>query len=71
MRARTRAEMRSVGPSFPSGWSQGVLDAVTLVDEMYSSCSTHRYLLGDCVLAKLNLLLPGKRVRINPRRIKV
>lgn len=41
-----------------------------VLNEMYSSSSTHTYLLGDCVLAKLNMLKKGKRVRINVRRVQ-
>jgi len=51
-------------------WATGALEAAALVDEMYSSVSTHKYLLGDCVLLKLNLLGKGRRARINPKRIK-
>ena len=48
-------------------WAQGVLDAAALVDEMYSGCSTHKYLLGDCILLKLNLITK-RQVRVNKRR---
>ncbi len=43
---------------------RGLLDAANLIDEMYSSSSTHKYLLGDCLLLKLNLLRKTQ-VRIN------
>lgn len=32
----------------------------------YNSVSTHEFDLGDCILAKMNLLKPGLRVRKNP-----
>lgn len=50
-------------------WSAGVLDATQLLDDMYSSSATHKYLLGDCVLLKLNLITK-RQVRVNARRIK-
>jgi len=46
---------------------EGLLDATQLIDEMYSSVSTHKYLLGDCVLLKLNLI-NKRQVRVNKRR---
>jgi hypothetical protein len=48
--------------------TKGVLDACNLVNDMYSSITMecHKYLLGDCVLAKLNLLKKGKKIRKNP-----
>jgi len=46
--------------------SQGFLDACNIVNEMYSRSSTHPHLIGDCVLAKINLIRSNKRIRKNP-----
>ena len=40
-----------------------------LLDEMYSSVSTHPYLLGDCLLWKVNLLSGRNRIRRNPKAL--
>lgn len=53
-----------------SVYAQGFLDACNMLDEMYSSQSSHKYMMGDCILAKRNLLKPTKRVRTNPNAIK-
>mgnify|MGYP001590397450 CR=1 FL=1 len=50
-------------------YAQGFLDAVSLLDEMYSSSSTHPYMLGDCLLWKVNLLVG--RIRRNPKAVKI
>jgi len=50
-------------------WAQGMLDAAQLVDEMYSGTTTHKYLLGDCILLKCNLITK-RQVRVNKRRLK-
>lgn len=46
--------------------AKGMLDLANLVNIMYAKTSDHKYLIGDCALAKLNLLRKGKRVRKNP-----
>lgn len=48
-------------------WALGVLNACNMMNEMYASSLIHPYLPGDCILAKLNLLKRGKKVRINRR----
>lgn len=58
------SQLNSVNFLRDGSWKQGVLDACNLVNEMYSSSSTHPYLIGDCILAKLNLL--KKKPRKNP-----
>lgn len=48
-------------------WVQGVLDACNMLDDLYSGCQAHPNLLGDCILAKLNLLSPKAKIRKNPK----
>lgn len=48
---------------------RGFLEATILLDEMYSSSSTHLYLLGDCLLWKVNLLGGRNRIRRNPKAV--
>ena len=50
-------------------WVQGLLDAASIIDETYSSSSTHKYLIGDCLLFKFNLLR-REQVRNNPKRAR-
>ena len=44
----------------------GVLAAANLASSMYNGVSAHKSDLGDCLLAKLNLLRPDLKVRRNP-----
>lgn len=46
--------------------AKGMLDLANLVNAMYARSSTHPYLIGDCALAKLNMLRKRKRPRRNP-----
>jgi len=43
----------------------GIKLACNYLDETYSKSNKHKYMLGDCILAKFNLLKPEK-VRENP-----
>lgn len=49
---------------------KGMITACTLVDNIYAGNSNHKYLIGECVLAKLNVLR-RKKPRINHKRIPV
>jgi hypothetical protein len=51
----------------------GVLDAANLANELYASSSSHPFAIGDCILAKLNLLHPKMKPRrnINRRQEKI
>ena len=49
---------------------RGVKFAAECADQ-YNSSSTHRYRLGDCIMAKLNVLPKGKRVRLNKQKLIV
>lgn len=53
------------------GWVKGMLCAANLMNEMYSSSVLHPYLVGDCVLAKCNLLKRGRQIRRNPVLVSV
>ena len=70
MRRRELKELNLTLVRLKPDYVRGFLQAVTLLDEMYSSCSTHPYLLGDCLLAKVNLLGKGRKIRRNSKRIK-
>jgi hypothetical protein len=39
------------------------------VADTYNSCSTHPYMLGDCIKGKLNLL-SKRKIRKNTNRLK-
>ena len=69
MRARELKELNLVIVGQKPEYVRGFLEAAILLDDMYSSCSTHKYLLGDCLLAKVNLLNKKCRVRVNKRRV--
>lgn len=43
--------------------SEALMDFANMVNAMYGATSLHSHLIGDCVLAKLNMLRKGKRVR--------
>lgn len=47
--------------------AQAILDAANLASS-YNCASTHSHDLGDCILAKLNLLSLRFRIRRNPCR---
>lgn len=51
-------------------FKKGIKFAAECADA-YNSSSTHRYRLGDCIMAKLNVLPKGKRVRLNKQRVVV
>jgi hypothetical protein len=42
--------------------------ACQMLDEMYSGVSTHEHMLGDCLMAKVNLM-NTKDVRKNPKHV--
>lgn len=52
-------------------WALGMLDAANLINDMYSSCILNEYLIGDCILAKMGVLKPGKKIRRNPILVSV
>lgn len=70
IRPRKLAQLNQVLVKKRKDYIRGILDAANLIDDMYSSSSTHHYLLGDCLLLKLNLLRKGQ-VRKNHRRIRI
>lgn len=66
MRARTLEELnqpmlRHTGTAY----AKGMLNAAALASE-YNSSSRHSHDLGDCILAKVNLLSHRSRIRRNP-----
>lgn len=66
IRPRELSEIKNLSSDNQNMWVQGILDACSLIDSMYSRQVNHEYLLGDCILGKLNLLKKGKIVRKNP-----
>lgn len=44
-----------------------LMDFANLVNSLYGRSSTHPYLIGDCTLAKMNMLRAEKRVRRTPK----
>lgn len=52
-------------------YARGFLDACNLLDDLYIGVCNHPNLLGDCLLAKANLLKSGKKIRKNPKFIKL
>lgn len=44
---------------------EGIKLACEMIDDMYAKAQTHKYMIGDCILAKFNLLKKEK-VRKNP-----
>jgi hypothetical protein len=65
IKSRTVGQLNHAVAGKRAGWVIGVLDAANMINEMYSSCTTHQCLLGDCLLFKLNLLKKSQ-VRKNP-----
>ena len=45
-------------------WLRGVKDACELMN-IYNATSTHPYQLGDCVLAKLNIIARPRRRHVD------
>ncbi len=45
-------------------WAIAMLEAANLINETYSTSTIHLWAIGDCLLAKLNLL--NRKVRRNP-----
>jgi hypothetical protein len=68
IRARDKRELKSQAYWDCPDWANGFLDACNMLDEMYSSSSTHPYLLGDCLLLKRGYLTK-RQVRRNPKRV--
>lgn len=60
----TTAMLENKGTVFMAGF----LQATNLLDEMFASAQSHKFLLGDCLLWKLNYLKQNRRVRPNKRR---
>lgn len=46
-------------------YRQGMINACVLVDDMYSKSHNHDFFIGDCVLAKCNMLAK-ENIRPNP-----
>ena len=47
--------------------AEGMLALANLANEMYAKSSNHPYLIGDCLLANVNLLKIGKKPRSNKK----
>lgn len=65
----TAEEMDEMERQVKEAYGRGVRHAAEIADT-YNSSTTHPYMLGDCILSKLNLL-PKKKIRKNDKKIKV
>lgn len=50
--------------------TEAMMDTCNFVNEAWFTTSTHRWLIGDCILLKFNLI-KKKQVRVNKRRIEI